>query len=487
MSRGPRKPGNPEENPEPCIRCGGHYRGVTTWPDGRVCGYCYQAAKRTTGTCACGHTGVLPGRIDGRPACRTCSGVTLNVDCSICGAEAELHSSGRCWRCTLIDEVDVSLADPATGAVSPTLQPLAEALRFMSRPNSGLTWIRQPHVQQFLRELLDDPTITHERLDSLKASRTREHVRGLLVEHGILPRRDERLARYKNWSTQAVERVDDPDHREVIERFVRWHMLRRMNQMEAVTQGTFLRSKQTVTVAIDLLNWLTTRVTPLAALSQADLDQWQATGPSTREIASRFLGWAIKTRLVDVGLRMTPHRRGTSPRLPAADQRRALEQTVHETSMTARDRLVALLVLVFGQQMEDVAKLTWEQVKVADDMVTLTLGPAEIALTDPLDDLVRVIAQSPSNSNTAAHPNDLWVFPGQAPGRHIDPAHLRQRMRHLFRTRDARLGTLHELTRETPVAILAESLGYSPATIDRHAIAANATYANYIAAVRASR
>ena len=74
---------------------------VAIWPDGSICGYCYQAAKRITGICACGHQGVLPGLIDDRPACRRCSGVKLNVDCVSCGDEAELYSGGRCQRCVL--------------------------------------------------------------------------------------------------------------------------------------------------------------------------------------------------------------------------------------------------------------------------------------------------------------------------------------------------------------------------------------------------
>ncbi len=73
MSR-PRPPSDPVTWPIPCARCQGHHEIVATWPDGPVCRYCYQAAKRTTGTCACGHTGVLPGRLDGRPACRDCAG-----------------------------------------------------------------------------------------------------------------------------------------------------------------------------------------------------------------------------------------------------------------------------------------------------------------------------------------------------------------------------------------------------------------------------
>lgn len=82
----PRKAEDPTRWPVPCNRCGQHHQTVARWPDGGVCGYCYQQAKRTRGICACGHAGVLPGLIDNQPACRRCSGIRLNVDCGTCGA-----------------------------------------------------------------------------------------------------------------------------------------------------------------------------------------------------------------------------------------------------------------------------------------------------------------------------------------------------------------------------------------------------------------
>jgi hypothetical protein len=40
------------------------------------------------------------------------------------------------------------------------------------------------------------PTFTHEVLDQLPEGRTSDFMRNLLVEHGALPLRDERLARF---------------------------------------------------------------------------------------------------------------------------------------------------------------------------------------------------------------------------------------------------------------------------------------------------
>ncbi|OOK74272.1 hypothetical protein BZL30_4655 [Mycobacterium kansasii] len=153
----PKKREDPQRWPIRCARCDGHYELVASWPDGSICGYCYQAAKRTIGICACGHEGVLPGLIDDRPACRRCSGVKLNVDCVTCGAEAELYSGGRCQRCVLGATAQRLLTDPDTGLIAPQLQVLVDALTAMHRPNSGLTWIRKPHVQSVLRELAGHP------------------------------------------------------------------------------------------------------------------------------------------------------------------------------------------------------------------------------------------------------------------------------------------------------------------------------------------
>ena len=486
MSR-PRKAEDPIRWPVPCARCGQHHQTVARWPDGGICGYCYQQAKRTRGTCTCGHKGVLPGLIDNEPTCRGCSGIRLNVDCLTCGAEDELHSGGRCWTCVLSSVVDDLLTNSATGIMAAELIPMGAALKSMKRANSGLTWIRQKHVTEFLRTLAEAPQITHEAFDELPDSRTREYVRGLLTELGVLPRRDELRKLYDRWAEEALERVKSPQNLEVIRRYIRWHHQRRMNHMDEVTRGTFLRAKQEVTVAIDLLNWLTDHSIKLSELQQSHLDVWQSEGPTTRRIAARFLKWAIKTKVAPSGLTIVPHRRGTSPRLAKTGQDEALKQVIHEDGLETRDRAAAILILVFGQQAENIARLTWNDVNITEELVTIQLGTIHIALPEPLAQPWRELAANPGHDLTASHPNSAWVFRGISPGRHINPGYLTTRLSKLFKTRAARLGTLHELTKLAPVAIIAETLGYSPTTIERHATDSAAAYAQYVATTKGVR
>lgn len=479
----PRKPSDPTAWPNPCVRCGGHYPIAAKWPDGPICGYCYQAAKRLRGTCGCGHEGVLPGRISGTPACRRCSGVELNIDCRTCGAEDELYRGGRCQHCELELVVTGLLTDPHTGLMAPELAAIAEAMKNIKRANSGLTWIQQKHVREFFENLRERPFITHDLLDELPASRTRDHVRGLLIEHGALPRTNELAKRFDTWAVEALKRLVHPEDRDVITRFVRWHIRRLIHHDEQTSRGTFLRCKQTVTVAIDFVLWLREKGTALENLTQHDLDLWQAGGPTTRGVASRFLDWAKKSRLVDHDLRMTPHRRGTSPKLGATAQNRAIDTYVHDAQLPARTRAIAILLLVFGQPLERLIALTWNQVGINADLVTIRLtGSLPIGLREPLDGPFRELAADPRNLQTAAHPNNQWVFPGYSPGRHLNPNTVASQLRDELGVRAARLGTLHELTKLAPTAILAEVLGYAPTTIEKHAMGSSANYASYIAA-----
>lgn len=54
------------------------------------------------------------------------------------------------------------------------------------------------------------------------------------------------------------------------------------------------------------------------------------------------------------------------------------------------------------------------------------------------------------------------MFRGYSPGSLIQGSSLRSRLKDVFSTRAARLGTLHESTKLRPVSIIADALGYHP-------------------------
>lgn len=476
----PRKPEDPETYPTPCARCGGHYPLSVTWPDGRLCTSCRMKAMRTTGTCACGHEGVLPGRLDGIPACRACSGVRVNIDCRRCGAETELYRNQMCQRCVLADLVDAAFADPRTGRVSAQLRPVADAITSMERANSGLTWIRQKHVHSMLREVAATSPVTHASMDRLDRGRTRDYIRGLLVEHGVLEPRDELIARFTEWADDAEDRLTDGDHRAIIHRYIRWKHLRHMRAESPISNGTFLRAKQVTTVAIEYCNWLTDNGKTLASATQGDLDTWLAEGATTRLMVAWFLTWTRTAQITDPALTVPKHRRGTAARLPHDYQAEALERVLTSSELSARNQFAALLVLIFAQPIARIVRLRWDDVTIAPNNVTMNLAGMPIRLDHPLDGPVRDLAASPGQANTAAHRNSPWIFRGAMPGNHITAMHMRQQLHPLFSSLAARLGTLTELSRQTPVAILSEALGYTAATLEKHAAVSGADYGKYI-------
>lgn len=291
-----------------------------------------------------------------------------------------------------------------------------------------------------------------------------------------------RLARFQSWAVTAQQRITTDEHRKLVARFIRWSLGKRLHSMNLVTDSAFLRAKQTVTVTIEFCNWLTAEhgIT-VEQLTQAHLDLWQATGPSTREHVLRFIRWAIKAKLIPADLEVAPHRRGTAPRMPIDQQNAVIEKVAHQQTLHPRDRLAAILIIVFAQRAEDVAALTWKQITISADAVTIDLAGIPIELPPPLDAPVRALAASNYNNQTAAHPKSPWVFRGYRPGMHVTPTHLRGRLRPVLAALEARLGTLNELTQTTPIGILAETLGYSPQTLEAHARASASTYARYVA------
>ena len=120
----------------------------------------------------------------------------------------------------------------------------------------------------------------------------------------------------------------------MVARFIRWSLEKRLRSMSPVTDSAFLRAKQTVTVTIDIWNWLAAEHdATVDQLTQAHIDLWQSTGPTTREHILRFIRWAIKAKLIASDLEVTPHRRGTAPRMPIEQQNAVIEKVAHQQTL----------------------------------------------------------------------------------------------------------------------------------------------------------
>jgi hypothetical protein len=73
------------------------------------------------------------------------------------------------------------------------------------------------------------------------------------------------------------------------------------------------------------------------------------------------------------------------------------------------------------------------------------------------------------------------MFPGLTPGRHIQASSLREQLQLVFGPQAARLCTLHELTKLTPIATHRGSTRLRHQNDRQHARASATTYTQYVA------
>ena len=224
---------------------------------------------------------------------------------------------------SLAELVTDALAGPG-GEVPAHLRPLADGLVSMRRPQSGVVWLRRSAItRETLRDLAHGPhPCSHAALDAAGADRAVEYLRSLLVRYGVLPPRDRRLADFQRWAAAKLDGIGNAEHRQLLDRFLRWRLLRHLRSCSSTAaplgHGPYQRAKQRLTVAIAFLAWLDGRGRHLGDCTQHDLDQWFATGPTTRRHVITFLSWARQQRIIrDVEHSGDQHQRGGG--LPAGN------------------------------------------------------------------------------------------------------------------------------------------------------------------------
>jgi hypothetical protein len=408
----------------PCVRCGQCYPGgAGGWPEGRVCKYCYLQARLRTGTCTgCGALTSLPGlNATGQPVCTRCSGIPAAFRCG-CGRDVTAGEHGRCWWCVLTGLVTDVLTGPG-GRVPARLQPLADGLVSMSRPQSGVVWLRRSVTTRTILQDLAHGRLpcSHAALDAAGADRAVEYLRCLLVRYGVLPPRDRRLADFQRWAAAKLDGIGigigNAEHRQLLERFLRWYLLRHLRSGSTTAtplgHGPYQRAKQRLTAPAAFLAWLASRGLQLGECTQHDLDSWFATGPSTRQHALTFLSWARHQRILrGVELPVIHTEAEASP--PAPEKRlAAIRRLLLDDAL--EDRIAGCLVVLYGQQASRIAALRISEVSCTDEATRLKLGADWLDVPEPVATLLRHYLRNRSNMTTAANPVSPWLFPGSSP------------------------------------------------------------------------
>lgn len=471
-----------------CSRC---HRMVNTlrvyWPGDQLCHSCFYTAMRTHGICPlCGHEGVLPGRAnrtDTRPVCLGCAGIDGNYTCSTCGTEGEIFRKGQCARCAVRHDLTILMVHDAADPVA--MSTIVDILCNVDRPDSIYTWKRSPKVQDLLTGLASGRIpLTHSGLDDVGGGRLVGHLRSMLEHHGLLPRRDEHLARFEAWLATKLEAIPQPSVRRPIEQFATWHHLNRLRRNSVPGQssdGPVRSAKQEITETIKFLSWLDeTHHRTAATCNQQDVDEYLVSGPTTRHLIRTFFIWATANKInksVQIG-----HRQAKTTRTLTQDQRLAwLKELLGGDADTLPYRLAGTLLLLYAQPLVRVAALPTTAIVVTPHELRIALGKEPAPLPEPFADMFRQhLMTRPNLRTTGGSIENPWLFPGSRAGKHLDPQSIMLRLPKLgINLLGARNAAIQNLVAEVPAPLVAELLGYSYQVTHRHAEIAAQPWSKY--------
>lgn len=459
-----------------------------SWPDEQLCNSCFYTAMRTRGICPiCGHDGLLPGRTnrtDARPICLTCAGIRDNYRCTTCDSEGQIYRHGRCARCALREDLTSLIVD---GAADPAaMGAIVEILCAVDRPESVLTWKRSPKVQALLAGLAcGDIPLSHQGLDNAGQGTYIAHLRSLLEDNGLLSPRDEHLARFEAWLASKLDAIAAPAIRAPVEQFASWHHLRRLRRHTAPGQaadGPRRIAQQQITETIKFLTWLHEHHHRTAAsCRQQDVDEWLATGPTTRHKIRAFFAWATKTQL-NTAVRFENRGSKTNPLL-TQDQRLAwIHELLTGDTESLPYRVAGTLVLLYAQPLVRIAALKTTAIDVADNDVRIILGAGAAPVPVPFAQMLIAHLHNRTNLRTsAAMASNPWLFPGRNAGKHLDPQTIQVTLHNRgISVLGARNSALQNLVAEIPPPVVANLLGYSHTCTQYHAQHAAQTWSRYV-------
>lgn len=216
-----------------------------------------------------------------------------------------------------------------------------------------------------------------------------------------------------------------------------------------------------------------------ATCTQQDVDEWLATGPTTRSAIRTFFVLAKKSRL---NTKVTiQHRAAKTSRSLSQDQRLAwIHELLTGTSESLPYRVAGMLLLLYAQPLVRVVELQTSVIDDGDEGMTITLGKHATDVPEPFASLLREHLAARPNLRTGAGPDSPWLFPSIRAGRHLHPNTVMDRLRDLgVNLLGARNRAIGELVLECPPSLVADALGYSAQVAFLHASKAAEPWARY--------
>ena len=471
----------------PCARCGNSRAIWTRTAGGQpLCGSC---SRQRVPCSTCGKTRTVAARLPAGPLCSTCyrKDPASFRPCTACGATEHLYHHGLCIRCACRGHL-LGLLSHDQGGMHPHAEAIYHVLA-ASDPAPLMQWLTTSAAAGMLAGISRGGRPPgHADLDRFPPGKAVRHLRKILVAGGILPVRDERLAGLEQWVTDKTGQIGDSAERRAVRSFATWHHLRRLRGESArhhitTEQADYVHNE--VRAAVTLITWLRDHGTSLAACTQRDIDDWLAAGPGTCFHARTFAAWASsRGHAGDIEI-PRPARSEKLAQLEEDHRWELVRSLLHDDAHAIEDRVAGLLVLLYGQPLARIARLTRDQVTHTPDRVTLLLGTMPVEIPSPLDGLIRqLLARRHGRAAVGRTSDHPWLFPGGAPAHPISTAQLKTRLAAVgIHGRSGRNTALMDLAVKLPPVALARMLGIHISTAGTWAERAGGSHAAYAAQV----
>jgi len=410
--------------------------------------------------------------------------------CGECGREDKLYERGRCDRCALARRTTEAMAGP-DGAVPANLQGLHDTIVASVSPRTSLNWLRRGAGAPILSELArGSVAMSHEGLDAHQRPRAANHVRQMLVAHGVLAPRDEQLHSLEQLNAATVAAVARPEDRKTLAAFATWRVLRRVRRRAENNTGrtAINHARNQVLGAVRFLDWLADHDLTLATCTQGDLELWLATGPRSRHDVHHFVQWT-SARKLSAKLTAPPVRSGPGEVLDAETRWEIITGLLRDPAVDVADRVAGSFVLLYAQPLSRIAVMTVDAVTTTPSEVTVRFGAQDVIVPPPLSDHVAALVATgrAHHQGIGSPPTSRWLFPGHLPGRPITALRLGQRLSaYGIDARAARRAAQTQLAAQVPAVVLAEMLGIAVRTAVDWVHDAGGDWANYAALATAN-
>jgi hypothetical protein len=309
----------------------------------------------------------------------------------------------------LADRVTKLLAG-RDGAVCTQLQPLVEAFAHVRLPFTAIRWVQaSPNATRLAQIVADGRPLSHDLLDELPPTAGVHYIRQIMVETGVLPRRNEDLDRVPAWldhhlaDKPARARQPHPSVSALVSAAASTPSRRRARSPDL--SGRELHRR--VLVALELHAWIDEQAIALKQLRQDDLDRWLDEENTQRRNRIRyFLTWTADRGLTrSLAVAVIPRQRPAD--LLGDDERWQLLQRCLNSEATPIDvRAAGALILLFGLQAQRIRHLCTEHVAAQDDNTYLTTGEHPILLPPRLGAIMTELADRPPTRLMIPHGTD---------------------------------------------------------------------------------